>query len=124
VSAVEMFTNFNNGMELGFRPYGIPEFPPVRYHSWQPQSWYLRHPDRVPCGIGQFQQPAGVDQAEPIYTPAPTIPAPPAPKYRSDNGPVELRGEPAADVSVSPSERDDAAGWVRGQSFMPTSPAN
>ncbi len=33
--AIELFTNFNNGTELGTRPYGIPEMPPVRYHWWQ-----------------------------------------------------------------------------------------
>jgi hypothetical protein len=35
VGAIELFTNFNNGTELGTRPYGIPEMPPVRYHWWQ-----------------------------------------------------------------------------------------
>jgi hypothetical protein len=34
-NAIELFTNFNYGMELGTRPYGIPEMPPVRYHWWQ-----------------------------------------------------------------------------------------
>jgi hypothetical protein len=34
-AAIEMFTNFNNGTELGTRPLGIDEMPPVRFHSWQ-----------------------------------------------------------------------------------------
>jgi len=119
-SAVEMFTNFNNGMELGFRPYGIPEFPPVRYHSWQPQSWYTRHGMVRPCGNGQVEDYEGGSYGRPNTV----VPAPPIPGNQSQNDPVELQAEPVADVSVSPSQHDDAAGWVRGQSFMPTSPAN
>ena len=34
--AIEMFTNFNNGMEFNTRPIGIDQLPPVRYHWWQP----------------------------------------------------------------------------------------
>ncbi len=33
--AIEMFTNFNNGMELGTLAYGIPEMPAARFHWWQ-----------------------------------------------------------------------------------------
>jgi hypothetical protein len=116
VSAVEMFTNFNNGMELGFRPYGIPEFPPVRYHSWQPQSWYTRHGMVRPCGNGQVEDYEG----GPFGRPNTAVPAPPIPGNQSQNDPVELQAEPVADVSVAPSNRNAAAGWVRGQSFLPS----
>ena len=114
-SSVEMFTNFNNGMELGFRPYGIPEFPPVRYHSWQPQAWYTRHGMVRPCGNGQVEDYEG----GPFGPPNTVVPAPPIPGNQTQSDPVELQAEPVADVSVAPSQRDDAAHWVRGQSFLP-----
>ncbi len=114
-SAVEMFTNFNNGMELGFRPYGIPEFPPVRYHSWQPQTWYTRHGMVRPCGNGQVEDYEG----GPFGPPNTAVPAPPIPGNQTQSNPVELQAEPVADVSVAPSQHDDAARWIRGQSFLP-----
>ncbi|HEY2147721.1 MAG TPA: hypothetical protein VGH32_07270 [Pirellulales bacterium] len=33
--AIEMFTNFNNGTELGTRPLDVDEMSPVRVHAWQ-----------------------------------------------------------------------------------------
>jgi len=33
--AIELFTNFNNGTELGTRPLDVDEMSPVRVHAWQ-----------------------------------------------------------------------------------------
>lgn len=124
VYAVEMFTNFNNGMELGFRPYGIPEFPPVRYHSWQPPSWYERHGVCRPSGNWRFQPPpSAFDRGEPSPRPRSAVPPPSVPGNQSQNDPVEIRGEPTAGVAASPAGRDDID-WVRGESFLPTGPSN
>ena len=118
-SAVEMFTNFNNGMELGFRPYGIPEFAPVRYHSWQPHGWYIRHGVDQPCGNGQIEDYEG----GPFGRPNTVVPPPNVPGNQSQNDPIQLRGEPMVGVPVAPSNRDDAD-WVRGESFMPRNASN
>ncbi len=40
VKAIEMFTNFNYGTELGTRPYGIEILSPVRYHAYQHGRWF------------------------------------------------------------------------------------
>ena len=40
VKAIEMFTNFNYGTELGTRPYGIEILSPVRYHTYQHGRWF------------------------------------------------------------------------------------
>jgi hypothetical protein len=40
VEAIEMFTNFNNGTELGTRPYGIEVLSPVRYHAYPHGRWF------------------------------------------------------------------------------------
>jgi hypothetical protein len=120
-SGVEMFTNFNNGMELGFRPYGIPEFPPVRYHSWQPQSWYERHGVCRPSGDWRMQPPpSAFDYGSPSPRPRTAVPPPSVPGNQSQNEPIELRGEPIA--GVSPVRYDDDADWIRGESFLPRAP--
>src|SRR5258707_5049619 len=38
--AIEMFTNFNNGRELGTRPLGIEIMSPVRYHAYPHGRWF------------------------------------------------------------------------------------
>src|SRR5258707_15870253 len=38
--AIEMFTNFNNGTELGTRPLGIEIMSPVRYHAYPHGRWF------------------------------------------------------------------------------------
>ena len=116
-SAVEMFTNFNNGMELGFRPYGIPEFPPVRYHSWQPQRWYDRHGMTRPCGLGQVEDYEG----GPFGRPNTVVPPPSVPGNQSLNEePIRLRAEPTASITPSLSDHNDID-FQRGESFMPQS---
>jgi hypothetical protein len=110
-SAVEMFTNFNNGMELGFRP--------VRYHSWQPHGWYIRHGVSQPCGNGQIEDYEG----GPFGRPRTAVPPPNVPGNQSQDDPIQLRGTPMAGVPTVPTDRDDAD-WVRRESFMPRSASN
>jgi hypothetical protein len=96
--AIEMFTNFNNGTELGTRPLGIPELAPVRFHAypmWRGGS---------PC---EFQGPSS--PAEPINVPAG---APAAPLDKGTSG-------KRADGSAA--DRDD---WGRRASFLPANGGN
>jgi len=115
--AIEMFTNFNNGTELGTRPLGIETLSPVRYHSWQHAGrWY--HGPGVPC-----------DNAG--YMPAPAVPGPPTPpppvpdraasSRRSKAVMVEPDGVPSAGLKPSKSANDD---WIRSSNFLPPAESN
>ncbi|HEX3996954.1 MAG TPA: hypothetical protein VHX65_00205 [Pirellulales bacterium] len=113
--AVELFTNFNNGMELGYRPLGYPEFPPVRFHSWQPQGWYIRHGVTRPSGDWKF----GVPPSPPTVVPPPNVPQ----SNGARNDPIERDSAPAAGVASMPSDHEDVD-WLRGKSFLPLETAN
>jgi hypothetical protein len=106
--AIEMFTNYNNGMELGFRPLGYPEFPPVRFHSHQPQRWYTRHGMVRPSEDEHLPPPP----SPPTFVPPMGMPG------QWQNGAIELRREPAAGVASVPAEHEDSD-WLRGLSFLP-----
>jgi hypothetical protein len=41
--AIELFTNFNNGTELGTRPLDVDEMSPVRVHPWQGRWFHGRN---------------------------------------------------------------------------------
>jgi hypothetical protein len=110
--AVEMFTNFNDGMELGFRPYGIPEFAPIRYHSRQPQCWYSRH------GLIRPSEDEWRFQLQPTDRPETAVPPPNVPGNQTLNDPIQLRGQPTAGVSTPPSDRNNID-WLQGASFLP-----
>ncbi len=51
--AIEMFTNFNNGMETGTRPLGIDPMGPVRFHANQHEAlWPGRWQQQARCMAG------------------------------------------------------------------------
>jgi len=115
-SAIEMFTNFNNGMELGTRPLGVPEFPPVRFHSWQPQRWYDRHGMCRPSeGEWRFNLPP----SPPSVVPPPSVPQ----ANQAESERIDLHGEPMAGTPPMPTDHEDID-WLRGQSFLPLGTAN
>lgn len=115
--AIEMFTNFNNGTELGLRPLGIETLSPVRFHSWQhPGRWY--HGPGVPC------ENSGSMPAPPV--PVPPTPPPPVPdRAASSRRPqpviVEPDGVPAAGLKPSGNANDD---WIRSSNFLPPTESN
>jgi hypothetical protein len=117
--AIEMFTNFNNGMELGFRPLGIPEFEPVRYHSWQPHGWYERHGVSQPCGNGQLED----NDRRPYHWPITAVPAHCVPGNQSQDEPTELHGEPIVGDPANGSDPDESDSG-RSESFLPRFRAN
>jgi hypothetical protein len=112
--AIEMFTNFNDGMELGYRPLGVPDFAPVRFHSHQPQRWYTRHGMVPPSDDMQFSPPP---------SPPTAVPGSSMPGTQWQDGAIELRSEPAAGVASLPAEHEDVD-WLRGQSFLPLDSKN
>ncbi len=98
--AIELFTNFNNGTELGTRPYGIPEMPAVRYHWWQKNY----------CPPTEMQPPA-------------TMPRPTAPSNMRlpSSGPTIVQPQSSSDGGASGSE-DERFG--RSSSFLPVGAAD
>ena len=84
-SAIEMFTNFNDGMEIGYRPLGYPAFPPVRFHAWQPEGWYIRHGMCRPSGFEQSPAPSPPNVVPPVNVP-----------NQWQTGALELHGAPVA----------------------------
>ena len=113
--AIEMFTNFNNGTELGNRPYGIDVMPPVRYHAYPPGRCF-----RVPSGCDHPgfarlapEVPSGGDASE-------RTALKPQPR---DSRASEIRPqivEPAANRPV-PAFEDQ---WLRANSFLPPIESN
>ncbi len=112
--AIEMFTNFNDGMELGYRPLGVPDFAPVRFHSHQPQRWYDRHGMERPCNDFQYG---------PAPSPPTVVPPSNVPGTQWGDGAMNERRRPADRVASNRADREDLD-WVRGQSFLPNSSAN
>lgn len=112
--AIEMFTNFNDGMELGFRPLGVPDFAPVRFHSHQPQRWYDRHGMTRPCNDYEYG---------PAPSPPTAVPPSNVPGTQWGNGAMNDRGQPTARVAASRADRADID-FIRGQSFLPLGSAN
>ena len=94
-AAIELFTNFNNGTELGTRPYGIPELPPVRYHWWQKNY----------CPPPEMQPPATMPRGA----------APSSMKLQS-NGPAIVQPQSSSDGGTTGSE-DERFG--RSANFLP-----
>jgi hypothetical protein len=112
--AIEMFTNFNNGMEFNTRPIGIDQLPPVRYHSGQPA------PGQPLFGRRCRDCEPAAENESPVTEPEP-VPAPPI--KRAPGGPLQLRlmpqGKPQP-VGANSSDED----WLRGANFLPTGAAD
>jgi hypothetical protein len=95
--AIEMFTNFNYGTELGTRPYGIEVLSPVRYHAYPHGRWFQ---GSMPCGV-----PGG----------GPMGPAPVAPQAGSTRANIVAPAETTAQRSTR--SIDDK--WIRSSNFLP-----
>jgi hypothetical protein len=72
--AIELFTNFNNGTELGTRPLDVDEMSPVRVHAWQGRWLHVRNDGcfNSPPEYGGTAQPGqfeGTASARPAGTP-------------------------------------------------------
>jgi len=104
-SAIEMFTNFNNGMELGNRPLGIEWMSPVRYHENQPAPlWPGRWTTRCAAETG---------------------PPPAMPQYRQETPPAEEIAPPRSPAprNSAPEPRGPAKDWIETQQEQPQPPA-
>ncbi|HEV2969263.1 MAG TPA: hypothetical protein VGY55_04675 [Pirellulales bacterium] len=114
--AIEMFTNFNNGTELGTRPYGIEIMSPVRYHAYPRGRWF-QGPANGCDGFGTQETapaalPATIDPNRPVRLP-PT----------SAEGPTEIRPQPAESMTrtAAPDIEDN---WIRSINFLPSPQGN
>jgi hypothetical protein len=121
VKALELFSNFNDGTELGNRPYGIPDMAPVRYHSGQPAPgetwWQHHHQDNCrSCGDGpeyssapaeySNEQRDGSDQSNDQVA-----------HEQSSSGPIRIHAAAMGAEKLTPAGDED---WRRGESFLPT----
>ena len=114
VEAIEMFTNFNYGTELGTRPYGIEVLSPVRYHAYPHGRWFQGPMPACGPAVGAAASPAASPALQ-SNAAAPPVPPPAAGAY----SPIIVR--PAATTARrSASGADD--GWIRSSNFIP--PAN
>lgn len=103
--ALELFTNFNNGTELNWRPYGIPDNAPVWYQSGHP------------CVNMQWRYPARGENCRACVQNS---------QYsNTDRGGSEQRATRPSmihatgmDSSGSRSANDED--WMRGASFLPS----
>jgi hypothetical protein len=113
--AIEMFTNFNNGTELGTRPLGIEIMSPVRYHAYPQGRWF-----HGPMG--------GCDNSGPVGAPPGASPAAmPAARYisspNSREKPVVI--EPNGIESTPPrGKHTNGEDWIRSSNFLPPIDSN
>lgn len=113
--AIEMFTNFNNGTELGTRPLGIETMSPVRYHANPHGRWF--HGPMEGCDN------SGPVGAAPEASPAAT----PAARYSSSPNsqvkPVVI--EPNGIESTPPRGKAiNDEDWIRSSNFLPPIESN
>jgi len=113
--AIEMFTNFNNGTELGTRPLGIEIMSPVRYHAYPHGRWFH----------GPME---GCDNSGPVG-PAPEVSpaAMPAAQYiSSPNSQVKpVAIEPNGIESTPPrGKATHEEDWIRSSNFLPPIESN
>ena len=115
VKAIEMFTNFNYGTELGTRPYGIEILSPVRYHAYQHGRWFQGATGPCPATGAPEMRPANGTN------PSSEVPVQP---------PTASRAEIRRPNIVLPSETtahradpDAEEGWIRSSSFLPPAQA-
>ncbi len=113
--AIEMFTNFNNGTELGTRPLGIEIMSPVRYHAY-PQGRWFHGPtggcdNSAPTGAAPGVSPAAVPAARYISSP------------NSQVRPVVI--EPNDIESIPPRRKaTNDEDWIRSSNFLPPIESN
>jgi hypothetical protein len=108
--ALELFTNFNDGMELNWRPYGIPDNAPARYQSGHPcVNMIWRYPARTEncpaCGSREDYSNTGSDGAE-----------------SGDSRPTEIQPAeiPAVQTGLSHARNVGDEDWMRGANFLPS----
>jgi hypothetical protein len=113
--AIEMFTNFNNGTELGTRPLGIEIMSPVRYHAYPHGRWF--HGPTDGCdNSATFGEAPGVS---PDVTPAARYISSP----NSQAKPVVI--EPTGVEPTMPRSKANAGeDWIRSSNFLPPAEAN
>ncbi len=117
--AIEMFTNFNNGTELGTRPLGIEVLSPVRYHAYPHGRWF--HGPGGPC------ENDGVMPAPPPAQPSPPAPPPPLMKRATSaraERPKATIVEPDERRSVPQRSSNDDDRWLRSSNFHPPAQSN
>lgn len=117
--AIELFTNFNNGTELGTRPLDVDEMSPVRVHAWQgrwhgPLSRCFNESADAAASRSEYapgQQPVGV----PALAGRDRLKAKPQPTVI----------EPAAQ-KPSPRRSDSSSNgdWLRSSNFIPPTDSN
>ncbi len=101
--AIEMFTNFNNGTELGTQPLGIDPMGPVRYHGY-PRRWRFSGQQR---SLAESREMTGPRTAAAHAFSAGTLTAPTS-LLRSSSEP-----------SSAKSTADGEDRWIRSSSFLP-----
>jgi hypothetical protein len=112
--AIEMFTNFNNGTELGTRPLGIEIMSPVRYHAYPHGRWF--HSPMGGCDNFAPRNMAPGDS--PAAMPARYISSP-----NSQVKPVVI--EPNDIESTRPrGKATNDEDWIRSSNFLPPIESN
>jgi hypothetical protein len=113
--AIEMFTNFNYGTELGTRPYGIEVLSPVRYHAYQHGRWFPGAAAPCPTAGGPEMRPANGAAARSDV---------PNRSYQAN------RAETRRPSIISPSDSTthgaapaSEEGWIRSSNFLPPAQA-
>jgi len=113
--AIEMFTNFNNGTELGTRPLGIEILSPVRYHGYPQGRWFHGSmgscDNSAPLGAAPGVSPVAIPAAR--YISAPNSQAKPVV--------IEPNGiEPNSPPRKATNDED----WIRSSNFLPPIDSN
>jgi hypothetical protein len=115
VKAIEMFTNFNYGTELGTRPYGIEVLSPVRYHAYPHRPWLQGMTPPCPANAGPEMRPANNAAAKSDVPDRPSTAS--RPEIRRPN--VIVPSETTARRAATESEE----GWIRSSNFLPPAQA-
>ena len=114
--AIEMFTNFNNGTELGTRPLGIEILSPVRYHAY-PQGRWFHGPMMGGCDN------SAALGAAPGVLPAAT----PAARYisspNSQGKPVVIKPN-GIESTIPRRNATNDEDWIRSSHFLPPIESN
>jgi hypothetical protein len=115
VDAIEMFTNFNYGTELGTRPYGIEVLSPVRYHAYPHGRWFQGPMPACSPAVGAAASPA----ASPALQSNAADPRVQRSAAGADSPIIVRPTETTARRSAS--SPDD--GWIHSSNFIPPAQA-